>query len=68
MIRIILVVALVAGCAPEPPCQDQLCIQQRQINEMRRAALLDYSAKMLTPPPLPRVQQCQWVGPVWQCQ
>jgi hypothetical protein len=45
---------LLAACAdPQPPCQDQICVQQRQIDAYRRAALLEYSAKMLAPPPQP---------------
>ena len=50
-IAILTTLALLGACTPPPPCEDQICIQQRQIDAYRSAALLNYSAKMLAPPP-----------------
>ena len=36
-----------AACASEPPCQDQICIQQRQINAYRSAAMMNAGVQMM---------------------
>jgi hypothetical protein len=43
----ILLLAGLSACAAQPPCQDQLCIQQRQIDAYRSAAMLNAGARIL---------------------
>ena len=39
--------ASLAACHGQPPCEDQLCIQQRQIDAYRSAALMNAGVQMM---------------------